>query len=545
MSGRCAGAGGCGTRARSIRGRQHHPEHRAAAGRAGDGDVAAGQARELTGDREAEAQRRAAVLARCWPGSNRWRRSSGAHARAVVAHLDHGAAVGGPRRTSTGWRSRPIGQRVRGVEQQVEDDLRDARRRDRGRPARRRDPSTRGVTAPRRARAICSARSTAGLTSAAPMMGVTSSGRRNSWKSRTSAVIDRALTTASSTSVSQLVDLGSVGAARLRRRSTRSCVQSSAAIKRRERVGDLVREAGGEQAGGGEPVQARERLRGNRRDVMLERRVVLASACSSCCETRAVSPMSFSSSMRHSTTVERSSKPRTDRNTAETAAFASTRFCHEPPWHGHDPTKLRGSPGETRTRTTPPDERASRELRADELGVALRRRDRSSLRSVRCVLRAHHAPALEARAQRVRVQAEPARRASLAFDHPARLGQHLLDVPALDLGDRPRRRGVRRGRAIAAIGMRRRRRATGRAGRRRPARCGARTRPPARSRSAARARCPATCRRAGATSPRARRRRCACPPGARSAAGTSAPAAGCPRRARAAAAARPGTTFSR
>ena len=68
-----------------------------------------------------------------------------------------------------------------------------------------------GATDPRRARAICRARSTAGLTSIGPITGVISSGRKNSWKSRTSAAIACALTSASSMSGSQPVDLGGVG----------------------------------------------------------------------------------------------------------------------------------------------------------------------------------------------------------------------------------------------------------------------------------------------------------------------------------------------
>src|SRR5437764_331673 len=49
--------------------------------------------------------------------------------------------------------------------------------------------------------------------------------------------------------------------------------------------------------------------------------------------------------------------------------------------------------------------------------------------------RAPDAPTLESRAQRVRVQAEPARRAALSFDDPVRRLERARHVVALDLVD--------------------------------------------------------------------------------------------------------------
>ena len=160
--------------------------------------------------------------------------------------------------------------------------------------------------------------------------------------------------------------------------------------------------------------------------------------------------------------------------------------------------------------------------------------------------RTGQAPALEARAQRVRVEAQASRGAALAFDDPARLREDLRHVAALELvdgrsrrteGDHRRRVGVRDlvGERVhpplREIGERVEIRPADRA----PGS------PPARSRSAARGRCPASGSSqsssiaSGVTSVDrlaglARELR----------AGTRAPGAGCRPPARAAGGARPG-----
>ena len=151
--------------------------------------------------------------------------------------------------------------------------------------------------------------------------------------------------------------------------------------------------------------EARERLRGHRREVMLEGRnrprlqLVLV--------LRDESGQSHVFVLLHS---------RLDGG--RTVEQGTYQPKHQPKHRRGHPAPVRALRHETAVETARPRTWACRAL----VGV----------------LRAHHAPALEARAQRVRVQPQPAGRAALAFDHPAGLRQHLLDVPALHLGDGPR-----------------------------------------------------------------------------------------------------------
>src|SRR5262245_31463358 len=76
-----------------VRGRQDDAEDGSAASRAGDRDVAAGQARELARDRQPEAG--TAFGLRAVSGLEQVPSRLGAQARAVVPDLDEDAAVGG------------------------------------------------------------------------------------------------------------------------------------------------------------------------------------------------------------------------------------------------------------------------------------------------------------------------------------------------------------------------------------------------------------------------------------------------------------------